>query len=53
MKIGKSGVGSGCIAEERKARFVIFAKRVHGLGFFQFRLGQCCPRHCPRARGAA
>ncbi len=48
--ISNCGVGSGCHEEERKSRFVIDANRRHGLGFSQFRLGQCCPQHCPRVR---
>jgi hypothetical protein len=52
MRIGDRRVGSGCNAEERKSRFIIRDKRLHGLGFFQCHLGQCCPQHCPRVRGA-
>ena len=53
MRIDSKGVGSGCNAEERMSRFMIHAKRLHGLGFFQSPLEQCCPQHCPRVRGAA
>ncbi len=52
MRIGDRRVGSGCNAKRRKSRFMIYAKRLHGLGFFQSNLGQCCPLHCPRVRGA-
>jgi hypothetical protein len=52
MRTGELRVGSGCNAKERKSRLMIHAKRLHGLGFFQYPLGQCCPQHCPRVRGA-
>jgi hypothetical protein len=52
MRIGDRRVGSGCNAKERKSRLIIRDKRLHGLGFFQCHLGQCCPQHCPRVRGA-
>jgi len=51
--IGNDGVGSGCRAEERKSRFATGGNRRHGLAFSRFRLGQCCPQHCPGVRGAS